>query len=188
MDMKATKLPEVKVFKPRYFHDPRGYFVETYNRQVAGELGLTACFVQDNQSLSLKRGTLRALHFQVPPKSQAKLVRVISGSIYDVAVDLRVGSPTYGSWAAEKLTAEGGEQIFVPRGFAHGYCTLVPTTLVAYKVDEYYAPECEQGLAWDDPTLAIAWPVLPGVAVLSERDRNYGKFADFVSPFHYDGC
>jgi dTDP-4-dehydrorhamnose 3,5-epimerase len=187
MDVKVTRLSGVKVLKPRYFHDPRGYFVETYNKQAAQELGLTACFIQDNQSFSLKQGTVRAIHFQVPPKSQAKLVRVLRGSIYDVAIDLRVGSPTYGSWVAETLTAYGGEQMFVPRGFAHGFCTLEPNTEVAYKVDDYYAPECECGLAWDDSTLAITWPVLPGDAVLSEKDRKYGRFADFLSPFRYDG-
>jgi dTDP-4-dehydrorhamnose 3,5-epimerase len=187
MDVKVTRLSGVKVLKPRYFHDPRGYFVETYNKRAAQELGLTACFIQDNQSFSLKQGTVRAIHFQVPPKSQAKLVRVLRGSIYDVAIDLRVGSPTYGSWVAETLTADGGEQMFVPRGFAHGFCTLEPNTEVAYKVDDYYAPECERGLAWDDSTLAITWPVLPGDAVLSEKDRNYGRFADFLSPFRYDG-
>jgi dTDP-4-dehydrorhamnose 3,5-epimerase len=188
MDVKVTRLPGVIVLKPRYFHDPRGHFVETYNKRAAQALGLAAGFVQDNQSLSLKRGTIRALHFQVPPKPQAKLVRVTFGSIYDVAIDLRLGSPTYGSWAAETLTAKGGEQIFVPHGFAHGFCTLEPNTEVAYKVDDYYAPECERGLAWDDPTLAVTWPVLPGDAVLSEKDRGYGRFADFVSPFRYDGC
>ena len=152
------------------------------------KLGLRACFVQDNQSLSVKRGTVRALHFQVPPKPQAKLVRVLRGSIYDVAVDLRVGSPTYGQWTAHTLSAEGGQQLFVPRGFAHGFCTLEPNTEVAYKVDDYYAPQCERGLAWDDPTLAIVWPVSPGDAVLSDKDCRLGRFADFVSPFYYDGC
>ncbi len=187
MDVKITRLSGVKVLKPRYFHDPRGYFVETYNKRAGQESGLTACFVQDNQSFSLKQGTVRAIHFQVPPKSQAKLVRVLRGSIYDVAIDLRVGSPTYGSWVAETLTAEKGEQMFVPRGFGHGFCTLEPRTEVAYKVDDYYAPECERGLAWDDPTLAITWPALPENTVLSEKDRNYGQFADFRSPFRYDG-
>ena len=142
-------------------------------------LGLVACFVQDNQSLSVKRGTVRALHFQVPPRPQAKLVRVLRGSIYDVAVDLRVGSPTYGRWTAETLTAEGGEQLFVPRGFAHGFCTLEPNTEVAYKVDDYYAPECEQGLAWDDPTLAIDWPVSSGDAVLSRQGSEARAFCGF---------
>jgi dTDP-4-dehydrorhamnose 3,5-epimerase len=187
MDVKATRLPGVQVLNPHYFHDSRGHFVETYSKRTAEQLGLAVCFVQDNQSLSLKRGTVRALHFQMPPKSQAKLVHVTSGSIYDVAIDLRLGSPTYGRWISETLTAKGGEQIFIPRGFAHGFCTLEPNTEVAYKVDEYYAPECEQGLAWDDPTLAITWPVLPGEAILSEKDRKNGRFADFVSPFRYEG-
>jgi dTDP-4-dehydrorhamnose 3,5-epimerase len=188
MDVKSTRLAEVKLLKPRYFRDSRGYFVETYNKQAARQLGLAACFVQDNQSLSLKRGTVRALHFQVPPKPQAKLVRVMRGSIFDVALDLRVGSPTYGTWVGETLTAEGGEQMFVPRGFAHGYCTLEPNTEVAYKVDDYYAPECEQGLAWDDPALAITWPISPAEALLSEKDHRNRRLADFVSPFRYDGC
>ena len=112
---------------------------------------------------------------------------MVRGSIYDVAVDPRIGSPTYGQWTATTLTAHHGEQIFIPRGLAHGFCTLEADTEVAYKVDEYYAPELEQGLAWDDPTLAIDWPVLRGDAVLSDRDRALGSFANFVSPFRYDG-
>lgn len=187
MDVKHTKLPGVLLLRSRYFQDSRGYFVETYNKRSAAEIGLTACFVQDNQSLSSKRGTVRALHFQVPPKPQAKLVRVLRGSIYDVAVDLRVGSPSYGGWAAEILTAGGGEQLFIPRGFAHGFCTLEPDSEVAYKVDEYYAPECERGIAWNDPTLAIDWPVASGNPVLSDKDRALPRFADFVSPFRYGG-
>ncbi len=186
MEIKATNLPGVCLLKPQYFHDARGHFVETYNRRSAQDLGLEACFVQDNQSLSIKRGTIRGLHFQVPPKPQAKLVRVLRGSIYDVAVDLRVGSPTYGRWTAETLTTNGGEQLFVPRGCAHGFCTLEPDTEIAYKVDDYYAPEWEQGLAWDDPTLAIDWPVLPRDAVLSDKDRKLGRFADFVPLFSYN--
>jgi dTDP-4-dehydrorhamnose 3,5-epimerase len=187
MEIKSTNLPGVQLVKPRYFHDPRGHFVETYNKRSAQEFGVTACFVQDNQSLSIQRGTVRALHFQLPPKPQAKLVRVLQGRIYDVAVDLRVGSPSYGRWTAETLTASGGEQLFVPRGFAHGFCTLEPNTEVAYKVDEYYAPEWEQGLAWNDPTFAINWPVTPDEAILSDKDRKLGRFADFDSPFRYDG-
>ena len=171
MEVEDTTIPDVRLLKVRYFTDHRGYFVETYNKRVARNLGLTCCFVQDNLSLSIKRGTVRALHFQVPPKAQAKLVHVVRGSIYDVAVDLRAGSPTYGRWMAVTLTAESGRQLFVPRGFAHGFCTLEPDTEVAYKVDEYYAPELEQGLMWNDPTLAIDWPVAPVDAVLSEKDR-----------------
>jgi dTDP-4-dehydrorhamnose 3,5-epimerase len=187
MEVKATALPGVILLKPRLIHDARGYFVETYNVRWAQEAGVNAVFVQDNQSLSLKRGTVRALHFQAPPKPQAKLVRVLHGSIYDVAVDLRTGSPNYGRWTAATLTAQGGEQLFVPRGFAHGFCSLEVNTEVAYKVDEYYAPECEYGLAWDDPTLAIPWPVPPPDAVLSDKDRKLGRFADFDSPFRYAG-
>jgi dTDP-4-dehydrorhamnose 3,5-epimerase len=187
MEVEATSLPGVLLLKPRYFRDARGYFVETYNARSAREAGLTAAFVQDNQALSRRRGTVRALHFQVPPKVQAKLVRVLHGSIYDVAVDLRVGSPSYGKWVAVTLTAEGGEQILVPRGFAHGYCTLEDNTEVAYKVDDYYAPDCERGLIWDDPTLGIGWPVAPADAVLSDKDCKLPRFADFTSPFRYDG-
>jgi dTDP-4-dehydrorhamnose 3,5-epimerase len=185
MDARVTNITGVQLLKPRYFYDSRGHFVETYNKRSARELGLVARFVQDNESLSVRQGTIRGLHFQTPPKSQAKLVRVLRGSIYDVAVDLRVGSPSYGRWAADTLTADGGEQFFVPRGFAHGFCTLEPNTVVAYKVDNYYAPECDRGLAWDDPTLAINWPVSSENAALSDKDRKFGRFADFVSPFRY---
>ena len=143
--------------------------------------------MQDNQSLSLKRGTVRALHFQIPPKPQAKLVRVLRGSIRDVAVDLRAASPHYGRWTAQTLTAAGGEQLFVPRGFAHGFCTLEPETEVAYKVDEYYAPDCERGIIWNDATLAIDWPVASEDGVLSDKDRGFPTFVDFVSPFRYGG-
>jgi len=187
MDVEATAISGVLLLKSRYFHDARGYFVETFNARAADAAGLTAQFVQDNQALSLKRGTVRALHFQIPPRAQAKLVRVLRGSIYDVAVDLRSGSPSYGRWVAVTLSAQSGEQIFVPRGFAHGYCTLEDNTEVAYKVDDYYAPDCERGLLWNDPALGIAWPVAAAEAVLSDKDRKLPRFADFVSPFRYDG-
>jgi dTDP-4-dehydrorhamnose 3,5-epimerase len=187
MDIEETKIPGVFLLKVRHFSDERGFFVETYNKRAAQDLGLTACFVQDNQSLSIKRGTVRALHFQVPPEPQAKLVRVLRGGIYDVAVDLRSGSPTYGHWTGVTLRANDGRQLFVPRGFGHGFCTLEPDTEVAYKTDGYYSPECEQGIAWDDPTLAITWPVVPGDAILSDKDRKLGRFAELIPPFRYDG-
>jgi dTDP-4-dehydrorhamnose 3,5-epimerase len=187
MDARVANIPGVLLLKPRYFYDSRGHFVETYSERASRELGLPARFVQDNESLSLRRGTVRGLHFQTPPKTQAKLIRVLRGSVYDVAVDLRVGSPTYGRWTANTLTADGGEQFFVPRGFAHGLCTLEPNTAVAYKIDDYYAPECDQGLAWDDPILAINWPIDSENVVLSDKDRKLGRFADFVSPFRYHG-
>ena len=179
MQVKALAIPDVLLLKPHHVYDVRGYFVETYNMMTA-----PAVFVRDSQSLSFNRGTIRGLHFQIPPHSQAKLVRVLRGSIYDVAVDLRVGSPTYGHWVAETLT-NAGEQLFIPHGLAHGLCTLEDNTEVAYKIDDYYAPEYEQGLLWDDPTLAIDWPVPRAGALISAKDRSFGRFADFVSTFRY---
>src|SRR6185436_6787261 len=183
MDVKNLKLPGLMVLKPRRFSDPRGYFIETYNEKAFSAAGITTKFVQDNQSLSVSKGTVRGLHFQLPPAAQAKLVRVLLGSVYDVAIDLRAGSPTYGQSDSATLTAEGGEQIFVPRGFAHGFCTLEPDTVVAYKVDEFYAPASDSGLIWNDPALAIDWPVAAADAVLSDKDKTLGRFADFKSPF-----
>jgi dTDP-4-dehydrorhamnose 3,5-epimerase len=171
---------------PRNF-DVRGHFTEIYNERTFRAAGVTVTFVQDNLSFSLKCGTVRGLHFQLPPSPQAKVVRVVRGSIFDVVVDLRAQSPTYGRWIAERLTADQGEQLFIPRGLAHGFCTLEPNTEVAYKVDEYYAPQYDSGLLWSDPTLAIDWPVSAEDAVLSDKDRKLGRFSDFVSPFKYNG-
>src|SRR5882724_8376038 len=179
MEIKALDLPGVVLLRPRRFADTRGYFVETYNERTFSSAGIGVKFVQDNQSYSAKRGTIRGLHFQLPPAAQAKLVRVLQGGVYDVAIDLRVGSPTYGRCDGAALTAEGGEQIFVPRGFAHGFCTLEPNTVVAYKVDEFYAPASDSGLIWNDPALAVPWPVAAQDAVLSDKDHRLGRFADF---------
>lgn len=187
MDIKNLDLPGLRLVRPRVFQDARGSFTETYNEKAFAAGGISARFVQDNQSFSAKRGTIRGLHFQLPPAAQAKLVRVLLGSVYDVVVDLRRGSPTYGRWKGETLTAGGGEQLFVPRGFAHAFCTLEPDVIVAYKVDDFYAPASDSGLIWDDPTLAIDWPVAPGEVVLSDKDLRLGRFADFVSPFRYEG-
>jgi dTDP-4-dehydrorhamnose 3,5-epimerase len=165
--------------------DSRGSFTETYNARDFAELGLGAAFVQDNQSLSTRAGTVRGLHFQLPPHAQAKLVRVVKGAVYDVAVDIRVGSPSYGRWSAVTLTAGGAEQLFIPKGFAHGFCTLEPETEVAYKVDAHYAPAHDAGVLWDDPDLGIPWPVAKGEAVLAERDRKLPRLRDFASPFRY---
>jgi dTDP-4-dehydrorhamnose 3,5-epimerase len=178
-----TDIPDVICFVPRRFGDARGWFTETYSTRAFSDLLGGTVFVQDNQAFSAQRGTLRGLHFQRPPEAQAKLIRVLRGSIFDVAVDLRVGSPTYGHWVGETLTAAGGEQLFVPRGFAHGYCTLEPDTEVAYKVDGFYAPECDAGLAWNDPMIGITWPIAPEEAILSDKDKRLPGFADFVSPF-----
>lgn len=187
MDAKITATPGVILLKPRRFQDSRGYFSETYNQQSFAKAGVGAAFVQDNQSFSARAGTIRGLHFQLPPAAQAKLVRVLRGSIFDVAVDLRQGSPTYGRWVGETLTAREGEQLYIPRGFAHAFCTLEDETEVAYKVDEFYAPQCDSGLIWNDPDLAIAWP-LASAAVLSDKDMKLGAFRDFVSPFRFEGA
>jgi len=187
MDIRSLDLPGVVSLRPRQFLDARGSFAETYNEKSFCAVGITARFVQDNQSFSAKRGTIRGLHFQLPPAAQTKLVRVLQGSVYDVAVDLRAGSPAYGRWVGETLTAAGGEQMFVPRGFAHAFCTLEANTVVAYKVDDFYAPASDSGLIWNDPTLAITWPVAADEVVLSDKDLRLGRFADFVSPFKYEG-
>jgi dTDP-4-dehydrorhamnose 3,5-epimerase len=176
-------IPAVVLVRPKKFGDARGYFMETWSAEAFATAGIAAVFVQDNQSLSAARGVVRGLHFQAPPVPQAKLVRVLKGAIFDVAVDLRRGSPSYGRWCAATLTAEAGEQLFVPHGFAHGFCTLEPGTEVAYKVDGPYAPECEGGLAWDDPALAIEWPIAAEEAQLSGRDAALPGFAGFQSPF-----
>lgn len=187
MDVRDLGLSGLQVLKPRRFADARGYFVETYNERAVSAAGITVRFVQDNQSYSRNSGTVRGLHFQLPPDSQAKLVRVVQGSVYDVAVDLRAGSPTYGRWEGMTLTADGGEQLFVPHGFAHGFCTLEPDTVVAYKVDAFYAAASDSGLIWNDPMLAIDWPVQTDQVVLSDKDLRLGGFADFKSPFRYEG-
>jgi len=172
---------------PRRFEDARGWFSETWQRDRFAAAGIDADFVQDNQSYSRPAGTLRGIHFQTPPHAQAKLVRCLKGRIWDVAVDLRAGSPTYGQWVAAELTAAKGEQLSIPAGFGHGFLTLEPDTEVSYKVDDFYAPDCDAGIAWNDPDLAIPWP-LPGAAPqLSDKDARLPAFKDFISPFAYDG-
>ena len=164
-------IPEVLLITPKRHGDARGWFSETWSRRAFEAAGLDHDFVQDNQAFSAKVGTVRGLHFQQAPDAQAKLIRVLKGAIYDVAVDVRPGSPDYGRWVGATLTAEGGEQLLVPRGFAHGYCTLVPDTELFYKVDGRYAPETEGGVLWNDPDLAIDWPVAAADAVLSDKDK-----------------
>ena len=185
MEVRPTKLKGALILKPRRVVDARGSFFEAYTERAFREAGITTIFVQDNQSYSRYQGTIRGLHFQLPPAAQAKLVRVIRGCIYDVAVDLRVGSPTYGEWIAERFSAEAGEQLYLPRGFAHGLCTLEPDTEVIYKVDNYHVPARESGIIWNDKTLNIPWPVAADAAILSDRDKQLGTFAVFASPFEY---
>jgi dTDP-4-dehydrorhamnose 3,5-epimerase len=176
-------IPDVVMVVPRRIGDARGWFAETYNAKSFVAIGIDATFVQDNESLSAQKGTVRGLHFQVPPMAQAKLVRVLKGAIMDVVVDIRRGSPTYGKWCSATLTASGGEQLYIPRGFAHGFCTLEADTQVAYKVDGYYAPECDTGILWNDPEIGIAWPVDAAAAILSQKDRGLPPLRDFASPF-----
>lgn len=177
----------VVLLRPKRHGDARGWFMETWSEAWAASSGITTRFVQDNQSFSQAEGTVRGLHLQRPPHAQAKLVRCLRGAIMDYAVDVRRGSPTYGRWIAARLTAEGAEQLFVPVGFAHGFVTLSEATEVAYKVSDIHAPDCEAGLAWDDPELGLDWPLPASGPVLSVRDRAWPALAAFDSPFDYHG-
>jgi dTDP-4-dehydrorhamnose 3,5-epimerase len=170
--VEATPLEGVLQIVPRRFSDDRGYFCETYNSQVFERVGVGCVFIQDNQSLSHRVNTVRGLHFQTPPFAQTKLIRVVRGAIYDVAVDVRRGSPTYGQSFGVTLTAENARQLLVPTGFAHGFCTLEPDTEVLYKVSAPYSREHERGLKWNDPALAVAWPVNENEVVILDRDRD----------------
>ena len=183
LEITETAIPDVKIVKARRFGDARGFFTESYSVQRWHEAGIDVRFVQDNESFSVLKGTVRGLHFQLPPAAQSKLVRVLRGAVLDVAVDIRKNSPTYGQYVAVELSAEGGEQLFIPRGFAHGFCTTAPDTYVAYKGDAYYAPEHDSGILWNDPTIGIDWPVTVSDAILSEKDMLHSTFSEFVSPF-----
>jgi dTDP-4-dehydrorhamnose 3,5-epimerase len=177
-----------KLIRPKRFGDERGWFCESYSRKACKALGIDEDFCQDNHSMSRSPGVLRGLHFQAPPHAQAKLVRCVRGRLWDVAVDVRKGSPTFGQWVAAELSAENGWQLFVPVGFAHGFVTLEPDTEVEYKTSDFYAPECEGGLIWNDPDLALPWPLPPGGPILSDKDTRLPTLKDFSSPFGYDGA
>ena len=181
--VEATAIPDVKIVTPKKFGDHRGFFSEVYNRQAFAEAGIALDFIQDNHSLSAQVGTLRGLHFQSAPFAQDKLVRVPRGRILDVAVDIRKSSPTFGRHVAVELSAENWRQLLVPIGFAHGFVTLEPDTEVMYKVTNYYSAANDLGLAWDDPDLAIAWPLPPGGAVLSDKDRKHPRLRDLPAIF-----
>jgi dTDP-4-dehydrorhamnose 3,5-epimerase len=168
---------------PRRFGDHRGFFLETWSARDFAALGMPDVFVQDNHSLSARAGTVRGLHFQRPPHPQAKLVRVLRGAILDIAVDLRRASPTYGQHVAAELSAENCRQLYVPVGFAHGFCTLLPDTEVAYKVTGLYAPDCDAAIAWDDPDLALPWPFAAGEVQLSDKDRRAPRLRDLPPVF-----
>ena len=181
LEVRSLAIPDVKVIRPDRFSDVRGYFCETFQRSAFAEKGILHDFVQDNQSSSDRGGTIRGLHFQRPPFAQAKLIRVLSGAILDVVVDLRRSSSTFGKHVAVTLDSDAGEQLFVPKGFAHGFCTLQPKTVVFYKVDQVYAPSHDGGVYWADPALEIEWPVTAADAQVSAKDKSLPKF-DQLNP------
>jgi dTDP-4-dehydrorhamnose 3,5-epimerase len=183
LDVVPTAIADVLILTPRRIQDGRGLFCEVYSEQRFAEVGVRAHFVQDNLSVSAQAGTVRGLHFQAPPFAQDKLVRVGRGRILDIAVDIRRSSPTYGRHVSIELSAAKGRQLFVPAGFAHGFCTLEPDTEVLYKVSAPYAASHDRGLAWNDPALAIPWPVTADEAILSDRDQHHPRLAELDSPF-----
>jgi dTDP-4-dehydrorhamnose 3,5-epimerase len=183
LKVERLAIPDVLLIEPKRFGDARGFFSEVWSRKALAEAGLDTEFVQDNHSLSREVGVVRGLHFQTPPSAQGKLVRVVRGAILDVAVDIRRGSATYGRHVSAVLSAENWRQLWVPRGFAHGFCTLEPDTEVIYKVDAYYDRAADKGLLWNDPALGIEWPVAAAEAVLSDKDRVQPPLAELPAFF-----
>lgn len=179
-----TKLDGVCILEPKVFGDYRGYFMETYSEKVFSEIGIDAHFVQDNESFTAKKGTLRGLHFQMEPMAQAKLVRVLSGAVLDVAVDLRRGSPTYLQWEAAELSAENKRMFYLPRGFAHGFLTLTDDVTFVYKVDRLYSPECDRSIRFDDPQIGVVWGI--DDPILSEKDLAAPFLKDSDCNFRYE--
>lgn len=186
MNVDETPIPGVLVLTPRRFGDARGWFSEVYNRDALAKAGIDTVFVQDNHSFSAAKGTLRGLHFQRPPHAQAKLVRCGRGVIFDVAVDARTGSPTFGQWYGTELSAENGRQLLVPVGCLHGFVTRTADCEVLYKCSDVYAPDCDGGIRWDDPDIGIDWG-LTGGPVLSDKDRAAPLMRDWQSPFAWEG-
>ena len=185
MKVTATALPDVLLIEPARFGDNRGFFSESWNKERMAEHGISVDFVQDNHSLSSAVGTVRGLHFQAPPNAQAKLVRCGRGVLFDVAVDIRKGSPTYGQWVGEELSFENGKQLFIPEGFAHGFITRTPDTEIIYKCNAYYAPESDGAILWD--SCGIDWG-FNGTPELSAKDANAPSFASFASPFTWEAA
>lgn len=183
MVVEPCRIKDVLMFTPKRFEDSRGYFSETYNERTIAEAGIRDRFVQDNQSRSVAAGTIRGLHFQTPPFAQAKLVRVLRGSIYDVAVDIRAGSPTFGQYVGCILSAEKGNQFFVPVGFAHGFVTLEPATEIFYKVTNFYSAAHDKGIIWNDPDIAIDWPLGDAAPLTSEKDARLPRLRDLPTCF-----
>ena len=187
MQIEQTSLPGVVILTPARFGDHRGFFSESWNRQRMQEAGIDIDFVQDNHSLSAQVGTVRGLHFQSPPHAQAKLVRCGKGRLFDVAVDVRKGSPSYGKWFGIELSFENGKQLLIPAGFLHGFVTREPDTEIIYKCSDYYAPECDGAVRFDDPDIGIDWAMGDVAPVLSEKDAKAQSLRDFDSPFTFDG-
>ncbi len=186
MKVTETELKGVYIIEPQVFGDHRGWFMESYSKAIFLEAGIDCDFVQDNQSFSAQKGTLRGLHYQLNPKCQAKIVRCTKGAILDVAVDIRKGSPMYKKWVAVELSAENKKQLFVPRGFAHGFVTLTNDVEVQYKADNYYAPECDGSIRFDDPEIGVNWG--DGEFILSEKDQNAPFLKDRTNlNFVYEG-
>lgn len=186
MQIEQTALPGVVILTPARFGDHRGFFSESWSAKVMAAHGLDLDFVQDNHSLSVKVGTVRGLHFQTPPHAQDKLVRCGRGALLDVAVDIRHGSPTFGQSVAVELTAENGRQLLVPKGFLHGFVTRAPETEIVYKCTDYYAPDCDAGVCWNDPDLGVDWGIDPKNAVLSDKDVAAPRLADLPVYFTYE--
>lgn len=180
-----TSIEGVFVIEPKVFGDERGYFLESFNaKEFQEKTGIDVTFVQDNESKS-KYGVLRGMHFQVPPYTQSKLVRVVKGKVLDVVVDIRKGSPTYGKYEMCELTEENHRQFFVPKGMAHGFAVLSEEAIFQYKCDDFYHPEAEGAIAWDDPNIAIQWPIPSEDVILSEKDKHHPCLKDFQSPFNF---
>lgn len=185
MEVIKTAIEDVLIIEPRVFGDARGYFFESFNaKEFAEKTGIQVVFVQDNESMS-HYGVLRGLHYQQPPYAQSKLVRVVKGCVLDVAVDIRKGSPTFGQHVAVELSAESHRQFYMPKGIAHGFSVLSDEVIFQYKCDEFYAPQSEGAIAWDDPDLAIDWQLPVDKIILSEKDRHHPYLRDIVSPFNY---
>ncbi len=185
MQIEETALPGVLILTPKRFGDTRGFFSESWNRARMAEAGLDIDFVQDNHSLSMTPGTLRGLHYQRPPHAQAKLVRCGRGALYDVAVDIRKGSSTYGQWIGVDLSFENGRQLMIPAGFLHGFVTRVPDTEIIYKCSDYYAPDCDGAVAWDDPEIGVDWG-LSDAPLLSDKDAAAPRLSEIDNPFTWE--
>jgi len=183
MSVEELALSGIYLLSPKKFGDDRGFFSETFKMRDFNDIAPGVELVQDNHSFSKDVGVIRGLHFQLPPHAQGKLVRVPNGRVLDVVVDLRTGSPTYGQHLSVELSGDNWQQLWVPAGFAHGFCTLEPNTEFCYKVSSYYAPESDSGIAFDDPDLAIEWPV--DMPILSDKDSKLQSFKDFISPFQF---